>query len=87
MVLCCVLKLMHVVHRVVCCLLQGTGEEVRLTVASADLSLSRGDAQQALATLKAVPSENQYYMTARHKMADIYLNHLHDKRMYAACYR
>ena len=60
---------------------------MRLSVASADLSLSRGDTQQALATLRAVAPDNQYYMHARHKMADIYLHHLHDKRMYASCYR
>ena len=66
---------------------QGTGEEIRLDVASADLSLNRGDTQQAISALRAVPPENQYYMQARHKMADIYLNHLHDKRMFATVYR
>ena len=67
--------------------LKGTGEEVRLTVASADLSVGRGDVQQALATLRAVSNDHPYYMTARHKMADIYLTKLNDKRMYAATYR
>ncbi|KAK3857879.1 hypothetical protein Pcinc_020970 [Petrolisthes cinctipes] len=66
---------------------QGTGEEVRLNMASADLALARGDPQHALSLLRAVEPIQQYYLQARDKMASIYLNHLKDKRMFASCYR
>lgn len=66
---------------------QGTGEEVRLNMASADLALSRGDPQHALSLLRAVEPTQPYYLQARDKMASIYLNNLKDKRMFASCYR
>ncbi|CAL4107788.1 unnamed protein product, partial [Meganyctiphanes norvegica] len=66
---------------------QGTGEEVRLNIASADLALMRGETDHALAMLRAIGPEQTYYMQARDKMASIYLNHLKDKRMFASCYR
>ncbi|XP_071548285.1 tetratricopeptide repeat protein 21B-like [Panulirus ornatus] len=66
---------------------QGTGEEVRLNIASADLALMRGDVEHALSLLRAIGPEQQYYLQARDKMASIYLNHLKDKRMFASCYR
>ncbi|XP_050699357.1 tetratricopeptide repeat protein 21B-like [Eriocheir sinensis] len=66
---------------------QGTGEEIRLNIASADLALMRGDVDQALSLLRAIGPEQQYYLQARDKMASIYLNHLKDKRMFASCYR
>lgn len=68
-------------------LVQGTSEEIRLNIASADLALLRGDVDQALALLRAIGPEQQYYLQARDKMASIYLNHLKDKRMFASCYR
>ncbi|XP_069186237.1 tetratricopeptide repeat protein 21B isoform X2 [Procambarus clarkii] len=66
---------------------QGTGEEIRLNIASADLALMRGDVEHALSMLRAVGPEQHYYLQARDKMASIYLNHLKDKRMFASCYR
>ena len=32
-------------------------------------------------------SNQPYFVEAREKMADIYLNHRKDKRLYASCYR
>ena len=66
---------------------QGTGEEIRLNIASADLALLRGDVEHALSMLRSVGPEQQYYLEARDKMASIYLNNLKDKRMFASCYR
>ena len=66
---------------------QGTSEEIRLNIASAELALVRGDVDQALALLRAIGPDQQYYLQARDKMASIYLNHLKDKRMFASCYR
>ena len=66
---------------------QGTAEEVRVMIANADLSLSRGDVEHALSMLRNVTPDQHYFVQAREKMADIYLNHRKDKRLYASCYR
>ncbi|XP_068223465.1 tetratricopeptide repeat protein 21B-like [Palaemon carinicauda] len=66
---------------------QGTGEEIRLNIASADLALQRGDVEHALSMLRNIGPGQQYYLEARDKMASIYLNHLKDKRMFASCYK
>ncbi|CAE1275558.1 TTC21B [Acanthosepion pharaonis] len=66
---------------------QGSPEEVRITIANVDLALARGDIELALGTLRNVSPEQQYFVQAREKMADIYLNYRNDKRLYANCYR
>ncbi|CAI9719675.1 repeat 21B-like [Octopus vulgaris] len=66
---------------------QGTPEEVRITIANVDLALARGDIEMALGTLRNVGSEQQYFIQAREKMADIYLNYRKNKTLYANCYR
>ncbi|XP_023227553.1 tetratricopeptide repeat protein 21B-like [Centruroides sculpturatus] len=65
----------------------GTPEEVRITVANADLALARGDVELALNVLRNIGSDQPYYLQAREKMADIYLNHRKDRRLFASCYR
>ncbi|XP_033124188.1 tetratricopeptide repeat protein 21B-like [Anneissia japonica] len=65
----------------------GTPEEIRITVANADLALKRGDVEHALTMLRNVKPEMSYYVEAREKMAEIYLHHRKDKRLYASCYR
>ena len=66
---------------------QGTPEEVRITIANADLALARGDIEGALAMLRNIGPDQSYFVQAREKMADIYLHHRKDKRLYASCYR
>ncbi|XP_063424970.1 tetratricopeptide repeat protein 21B-like [Mytilus trossulus] len=66
---------------------QNTPEEVRITIANAELSLARGDMEMALGMLRNVAPDQPYYVQAREKMADIYLHHRKDKRLYASCYR
>lgn len=66
---------------------QGSPEEVRITIANVDLALARGDVELALKTLRNVSPEQQYFVHAREKMANIYLNYRNDKRLYANCYR
>lgn len=66
---------------------QGTPEEVRITIANAELSLARGDVEMALTMLRNISPGQPYFVQAREKMADIYLNHRKDKRLYASCYR
>ena len=65
----------------------GTAEEIRITIANADLALAREDIEGALAMLRNITPDQPYFVQAREKMADIYLNHRKDKRLYASCYR
>ncbi|KAJ3592050.1 hypothetical protein NHX12_007180, partial [Muraenolepis orangiensis] len=65
----------------------GTPEELRVTVANADLALRRGETELALSMLRNVTPEQPYYIQAKEKMADIYLNHRKEKRLYSGCYR
>ncbi|XP_039250500.2 tetratricopeptide repeat protein 21B-like [Styela clava] len=66
---------------------QGTSEEIRVTIANADLSLSRGDVEQALTMLRNIKPDQSYYAQAKEKMAHIYLHHRRDKNLYISCYR
>ncbi|KAL3836422.1 hypothetical protein ACJMK2_021855 [Sinanodonta woodiana] len=66
---------------------QNTPEEVRITIANAELGLARGDTESALTMLRNVRPEQPYFVQAREKMAEIYLHHRKDKRLYASCYR
>uniref|UniRef100_A0A8C6WI23 Tetratricopeptide repeat domain 21B n=1 Tax=Neogobius melanostomus TaxID=47308 RepID=A0A8C6WI23_9GOBI len=65
----------------------GTPEELRVTIANADLALLRGDTELALSMLRNISPDQPYYIQAKEKMADIYLTHRRDKRLYASCYR
>lgn len=65
----------------------GTPEELRVTIANADLALLRGDTDLALSMLRNITPEQPYYIQAKEKMADIYLNHRKEKHLYASCYR
>lgn len=66
---------------------EGSGEEVRLTIANVDLALARGAVDEALTMLRNITAEQTYFVQAREKMADIYLNHRKNKQLYASCYR
>ncbi|MEE6489492.1 hypothetical protein FKM82_015590 [Ascaphus truei] len=65
----------------------GTPEEVRLMIANAELSLAHGDVEQALTMLRNISAEQPYFVQAKEKMADIYLQHRKDKKLYTSCYR
>lgn len=65
----------------------GTSEEIRITISNAELALHRGDTEQALTMLRNVTPEQSYFVQARIKMGDIYLNHRKDRRLYIACIR
>ena len=66
---------------------QGTPEEVRITISNAELAIARDDIEGALAMLRNIGPEQSYFVQAREKMADIYLHHRKDKRLYASCYK
>ncbi|KAF8572456.1 hypothetical protein P879_02170 [Paragonimus westermani] len=65
----------------------GSPEVGRIIIASADLALSQGDHETALNTLRGIRQEQPYYLTARQQMANIYLHHRKEKKLYVACYR
>ncbi|CAH1774388.1 unnamed protein product [Owenia fusiformis] len=65
----------------------GTPEEIRITIANAEMSIDRGDVEGALTMLRTITPDQPYFVQAREKMANIYLNHRKDKRLYASCYR
>jgi hypothetical protein len=65
----------------------GTSEETRVSVANVDLLLNRGDVDNALVLLKKIDPSQPYYVEAREKMAQIYLNHRKDKRLYISIYK
>ena len=66
---------------------QGSSEEVRLTIANVDLALARGAVDEALGMLRNITPEQMYFIEARVKMAEIYLNYRKDKQLYVSCYR
>ena len=66
---------------------RGTSEESKITIANVDLSLTRNDVDGALAMLKRIDVDQPYFVDARKKMADIYLKHRKDKKLYVATYK
>ncbi|KAM9306008.1 tetratricopeptide repeat protein 21B [Gastrophryne carolinensis] len=65
----------------------GTPEELRLMIANAELALTHGNVEQAFSMLRNVSPEQHYFVQAKEKMADIYLQHRKDKKLYVSCYR
>ncbi|XP_066468231.1 tetratricopeptide repeat protein 21B isoform X2 [Tiliqua scincoides] len=65
----------------------GTPEELRVLIANADLALAQGNVEEALTMLRNITSEQPYFVQAKEKMAEIYLEHRKDRKLYASCYR
>ncbi|CAF0901528.1 unnamed protein product [Adineta steineri] len=66
---------------------QGTSEESRILLTNVDLALKRGDINQAIETLLQIKSDQAYYVPAREKLAEIYLKHRRDKKLYIKTYK
>ncbi len=66
---------------------KGTSEEVRFIIANANFALKQGDPYSALTMLSNISSEKPYYVKAQMTMAEIYLIHRSDKRMFISCFR
>ena len=58
-----------------------------MVIISAQFALKRGEAETALNLLKRIEPDSLYYIKAQAVMADIYLFHRNDKRMFINCYR
>ncbi|VDM42674.1 unnamed protein product [Toxocara canis] len=65
----------------------GKPEEQQLVLMNANLRLSRGDVDGALAVLGSVTPNQPNYQAARIRMAQIYLEEKKDKRQFAICYK
>lgn len=66
---------------------QGTSEESRILLTNVDLSLKRGDINQAIESLMQIKADQAYYVQAREKLADIYLKHRRDKKLFIKTYK
>ncbi|XP_048367165.1 tetratricopeptide repeat protein 21A [Sphaerodactylus townsendi] len=64
----------------------GTPEKIRITVANADLALSKGEVDLALMMLRNITPNQPFYIEVKEKMAQIYLHIRKDKRLYIGCY-
>ncbi|XP_047136983.1 tetratricopeptide repeat protein 21B isoform X1 [Hydra vulgaris] len=65
----------------------GTPEEIKVTLANADFAVLRGDIDQALTLMRQIEPEQSYYLQAREKMANVYLKHRKDKKLFISVYR
>ncbi|CAD6197804.1 unnamed protein product [Caenorhabditis auriculariae] len=66
---------------------QGKAEQEQLLISQAQILVSKGDPDGALAILQKVQPGQLSYHSARIKMAEIYIEEKKDKRMFAACYK
>ncbi len=66
---------------------QGTSEESRILLTNVDLSIKRGDINQAIENLIQIKSDQAYYVQAREKLAEIYLKHRRDKKLFIKTYK
>ncbi|XP_030186210.1 tetratricopeptide repeat protein 21A isoform X3 [Lynx canadensis] len=65
----------------------GTPEELRIAIANVDLALSSGNVDVALSMLRNIAPKQPFYVEAKEKMANIYLQTRKDIGLYIGCYR
>lgn len=65
----------------------GTSEEARFMILSAEQALEKNDVKMSIDILSKIKPEEQYYMQARTKLADIYLKHRRDRSAFMQCFR
>ncbi|CAO4369153.1 unnamed protein product [Caenorhabditis nigoni] len=65
----------------------GQPEQDQLVIAQAQLYLTKGHTEKALAILRKIQPGQSNFHLSRIRMAEIYLEEKKDKRMFAACYR
>jgi len=63
-----------------------TPEEVNVLITNSEIALKCGDIKKAISILKGVKEDSPYYIQSRRLLADVYLNHLKDRRLYSKCY-
>jgi len=65
----------------------GTKEEVSVLIANSEILILSGELQKAIQLLRGVTSDSAYFELSRQTLADVYLNHLKDRRRFAKCYQ
>ncbi|CAF0992440.1 unnamed protein product [Didymodactylos carnosus] len=66
---------------------QGTSEESRILITNVELALKRGDVNTAIEILTQIKPDQPYYVQSREKLAEIYLKHRRDKKLYIGIYK
>lgn len=66
---------------------EGTSEEARITILTAEHAIEKKNIQQAIDLLNKITSNEPYYLEAKTKLANIYLKQRRDKRSYLQCYQ
>lgn len=64
----------------------GTTEEVKILIANSELALKKGELKQALSMLSGVERESPHFKEAKLAMAEIYLNQMSNRRLFAKCF-
>ena len=64
----------------------GTTEEVKVLIANSELALRKGELKQALSMLSSVEAGSPHFKEARIAMAEIYVNQMSNRRLFAKCY-
>jgi predicted Zn-dependent protease len=62
------------------------GASDRISITEADIALKRGNVKSALQLLKTVRAGSPLYMSAKVKMAHIYLTSRKQRKLYSQCY-
>ena len=65
---------------------QGTPEEVKVMLAQSDMAIKMGDVKKGLAMLKKIQPDNQCFVEAKKRQAQLYLDELKDRMNYQRCY-
>lgn len=66
---------------------EGTSEESRILLTNVDLLIKRKEINKAIEILLQVRNDHPYYIQAREKLAEIYLKHRRDKKLYIKTYK
>lgn len=66
--------------------LRNSSQEGLVLLAQVDYLLDKDDIESALNRLRSLPASHPQYLKAHQKIADIYLDRLHDERNYLKCY-
>jgi hypothetical protein len=65
----------------------GRPEQQQLMLSNAELKVERGDVDAALQLLQSIAPDQLNYISARIKIAELYLTHFRDKRQFALTYK
>ena len=64
----------------------GQNEMILIRLSEVRMLLKQGEIDSALANLQVIPSTSAYYTRSRLLIADIYLKHKRNKKMYIQCF-